>query len=323
MNDVPESWGRALGKEIKFAREARGWSQYKLADELHFRQGYVSRVETGKQLASLAFAVQCDRVFGTPGIYARMQQRAKNDRHPVWFIPYLELERQALAICDYSVLFIMGMLQTAEYAEAVFRSARPRENPEEIRRLVEERLQRRELLEKVDPPTLWVILHEAGLRSGVGGVDVMRGQLQHLLTASESPHITIQAFPFSAGTPARGRSFDVMTRPDRTEILYQETYGRGEVDDAADTVAEARAAYERLRADSLSPTATQSLIRHVLEEYDHAQRTGPDMDEGHLQRRQRRAMPGMGEVELQRGGRRPMRRMGPRTRPYHRRHRDT
>ncbi|MCC3767806.1 helix-turn-helix transcriptional regulator [Streptomyces sp. UNOC14_S4] len=323
MNGEPVSWGRALGQEIKFARLARGWSQHQLADEMHFKQPYISSIESGRQLASANFAEQADKVFGTPGIYTRMQKRSKYDRHPVWFVPYLELERQALAICDYSVLFVMGMLQTAEYAEAVFRSARPRENPAEIRRLVEERMQRRRLFEKDNPPSLWVILQEAALRSSVGGADVMRGQLQHLLTASESPHITIQVFPFGAGTPARGRPFDVMTRPNGTEILYQETYGRGTVDDSADVVAEARAAYDRLRANSLSPAATQVLIRHVLEEYNHAQHTGPDMDEVQLQREQRRAMPGMGQVELQRGGRRPMRRMGPRTRPFHRRHRDT
>ncbi|MFE0046250.1 helix-turn-helix domain-containing protein [Streptomyces albireticuli] len=298
---TPESPAKEFGKEIKCARESRGWSQTELAAELLCGQPYVSKIETGQQLASPQFAEQCDKAFGTPGTYARMRQRAADAGNPVWFIPYLQLEREAQSICDYSNAFVMGILQTPEYAEAVYRSARPQDSAAAIKKAVEDRMRRREVFDGPNPPTLWVILHESVLWSGMGSRDIMRGQLRHLLAASESPHITLQVFPLSAEAPARGVPFNVLTRQDGTDVLYEETYQRGQVDDSGEAVAEARAAYERLRAEALSPTNSLALIRHVLEAHDHEHHPRP------LPR-------DMGEVQLQPGQRRSVRRMGPRTR---------
>ncbi|MFD0384732.1 Scr1 family TA system antitoxin-like transcriptional regulator [Streptomyces stramineus] len=291
---------------MKFAREARGWSQAQLAVMLCCRQPYVSKVETGQQLASPQFAEQCDRVFGTPGVYARMRQRAADAGNPVWFIPYLELEREATAICGYSSLFVMGILQTPEYAGAVYRAAHPEETTTQIKGRVERRMRRRELFDRPNPPSLWVILHESVLWSGVGGAEVMRGQLGHLIAATESPRISLQVFPASAGTPARGTPFIVLRRQDESEVLYAETYTRGQIDDSAQAVSDARDAYERLRADALSRHESLSLVRHAMEAYTH-------------EHHPRLSPPDMGEVELQRGQRRRMRRMGPRIRPVRRR----
>ncbi|WP_338058297.1 hypothetical protein [Streptomyces roseifaciens] len=90
-----------------------------------------------------------------------------------------------------------------------------------------------------------------------------------------------------------------MTARDGTHVLYEETYTRGRVDDSAEAVAEARAAYELLRTDALSRDDSVSLIRHVMEAYTH---------ERHME-----------EVQLQRSQRRYVRRMGPRPRPVRRR----
>ncbi|MGK5641027.1 helix-turn-helix domain-containing protein [Streptomyces sp. URMC 126] len=297
----PVAPAREFGEEVKAAREARGWIQEQLAEALHCGQPYVSKVERGEQLASAAFAMQCDRVFGTPGTYARMRQRAADGGSPAWFIPYLQLEREARAICDYSKVFVMGILQTREYAEAIFRAAHPEETDTEIKARAEERLRQRELFDNPHPPSLWVILHESILWSNVGGPGVMRGQLEHLLAASQSPHITLQVFPVDAPTPARGSSFILFTRQDNTDVLYEETYTRGQTNDSAQVVAEARHAYERLRADALPRDDSLTLIRHVLEAYtnEHPLRPAPRY---------------VDEVQLLRGERRPMRRIRPQSR---------
>ncbi|RLU96793.1 transcriptional regulator [Streptomyces griseocarneus] len=297
-----------FGRELRHAREAHGWTQEQLADKLHFRQPYVSRVETGNVLASAVFADHCDRVFGTPGTFARWRQRAADAGTPVWFIPYLELERKATAIRSFSSLLVTGILQTPEYAEAVYRSAIPEQAPTEIRNLVEQRMRRRELFDSRNPPSLWAILHESTLWSGIGGAGVMRRQLSHLAAATEHPCIDLQVFPTSAGAPARGRPFILLTRQDGTDILYEETYGRGKVSNGADVVATARSAYEHLRADALSRRESLSLIQHAMEAYAHEECPRPFPRH-------------MEEVPLLRGGRRRMPRMGPRTRAYrHRPH---
>lgn len=306
MSDAPESPAEAFGNEIKCAREARGWSQTVLAEKLCCQQPYVSKVERGQQLASAPFAEQCDKVFGTPGTYARMRQRAADAGNPLWFIPYLQLEREASAICDYSPTLVAGILQTPRYAEAVYRSARPEDTTDQIKAQVEKRMRRREVFDTLTPPSLWVVLHESALRTEVGGADVMREQLQHLVAASESPHITIQVFPFSAGSPACATPFKVLTRQDGTEVLYEETYERGQVDDSAEVVTAARAAYDRLRADALSREESLALIQRAMKEYAHEHHPRP------LRR-------GVDQEQLQPGERRRLHRMGPRLRSVRRR----
>ncbi|MFC5724041.1 Scr1 family TA system antitoxin-like transcriptional regulator [Streptomyces gamaensis] len=296
-----------FGREVKIARESRGLSQADLAVELHFQQPYVSKVETGHQLASEVFAEQCDRVFGTPGVYARMRRKAADASNPTWLIPYLQAEREAVVIRDYSPILVPGILQTSGYAEAVYRAARPNDPAHRIEQRVEERMRRWEVFDSPSPPSLWALLHEAALWSSMGGLDVMRGQLQHLAAVAEHPRITVQVFPFSGSVP-RATPFILLTRKNRTEVLYEETYARGQLNDSAEAVAEACAAYDRMRANALSLDNSLSLIRHVMEACRHEQPSRPHPRN-------------MGEVQLQPGQRRNLRRVGPHVRAYWRRSR--
>ncbi|MEV6674164.1 helix-turn-helix transcriptional regulator [Streptomyces sp. NPDC051162] len=294
-----------FGAEIKYAREARGWSQAVLAEKLCCQQPYVSKVETGQQLASPQFAEQCDKVFGTPGVYARMRQRAADAGNPAWMIPYLQLEREAADVCDYSPVLVAGILQTPEYAEALYRAARPGDATPQIKQRVDDRMRRREVFDRPKPPSFWVILHEAALWSGVGGADVMLRQLRHLVAVTEHPRITVQVLPFD-GAPPRGTPFILLRQQDGTEVLYAESYVQGQVYDQAATVAEARVTYERMRANALSLDDSLSLIRYVMEAYEYEHHPRPHPRD-------------MGEVQLQRRERRNLRRMGPRIRGLRRR----
>lgn len=256
-----------LGQEVRFAREHRGLTQQQLAEEAQYERPYVSRVEGGSLLASTQFAEACDRVFDTAGFFVRLRERVAERGHPGWFVPYVKLEQAATGISDYSNSFIMGMLQTSAYAEAIFRATHPREDDEQIKARVKARLRRREVMERKRAPLLWVILHEAVLRTVVGSPAVMVEQLEHLCTVAATPDITLQVLPFTAGAPAASLPFILLTSEDGTQILYTEARGSGHVDDSAVEVEDARATYERLRAAAASPEESLSLIRSTMEEH--------------------------------------------------------
>lgn len=270
-SDGPMDGAAYLGEEIRYCRDQAGMSQQQLADATHYQRPYVTRVEKGTLLASAEFADACDRIFKTAGHIGRLRRKVSERGHPDWFIPYLKLEREAESICDYSNAFIMGMLQTPEYAEAVFRAAHPRETTETIKSRVDARMQRRAVMEKPSPPLLWVIIHESVLRTVVGGSDVMRTQLAHLVAEADSPHIVIQVYPFNAGAPASGLPFVMLEQPDGSAIRYSEIPRGGHVEDSPTAVAKAQARYDRLRAAGLSPDSSRTLIHEVMEELAHAQ----------------------------------------------------
>jgi transcriptional regulator with XRE-family HTH domain len=263
----PQDGAAYFGKEVKYAREFAGMTQEQVAEATHYKRPYVTKVEGGTLLASEQFAEACDRIFGTPGSFARLRRRVSERGHPGWFIPYVKLERDATTISDYSNAFIMGMLQTPAYAKAVFRAMHPRAADEPIDGWVEARLRRRDVMGREAPPLLWVIFHEGVLRTAVGGKDVMTDQLNHLVGVAESPHIMIQVLPFRAGAPASHVPFILLTQEDGPSVMYSETTGQGHVTDSATAVANAEATYDRLRAAALSPYDSLAFIRQITEDY--------------------------------------------------------
>ncbi|MEU1313097.1 helix-turn-helix transcriptional regulator [Streptomyces cinnamoneus] len=268
MADEPESGAAYFGAEVRAWRTEKGLSQRELGEAAQYGQQYVAKVEAGERLASPEFAKACDGVFGTPGMFGRLRERVAQVGHPGWFEPYVRLEQQATAILAHSSSLIMGMLQTEAYARAVFRKAHPRDSLDVTAEKVALRLGRRQVMEREAPPLLWVVLDESTLLRMVGSKEVMGEQLGHLLKVSESPHVTLQVLPFSSGAPASHLPFYVLRFDEGDpDVLYVENPVSGQVIESPKTVANANLTYDRLRADALSPAASLTLIRKVMEEW--------------------------------------------------------
>ncbi|MFI0709742.1 helix-turn-helix domain-containing protein [Streptomyces inhibens] len=259
-----------FGRDVKQVRLARKLTQKNLGKAAGYSEAYVSRVEAGKMLPrpSEKFAKGCDTAFGTGELFTGLLRRIDEGDHPSWFVPYLNLERKASRILDFSANLVMGILQTEEYARAIFQAYFSREEAEVIEGKVAARLRRREVFERDDPPSLWAILQEACLRTVVGGAEVMAGQLEYLLTAAASPHVKLQIMPFSAGAPAAStKPFTVLRFTDSPTVLYTETRVGGRMHDSAQTVDAALDDYDLLRAHALSPDRSVALIKTLLKEY--------------------------------------------------------
>ncbi|WP_055575266.1 helix-turn-helix domain-containing protein [Streptomyces albus] len=262
----PSNGAAYFGEEAKALREALGLSQGQFAAELHYRQAQVSKVENGTVLASAAFAEAMDRVAGTPGVYARLRARLSKQGHPEWFVPYIALEESASGITDYSCTFLMGLLQTPEYATAVFRAAHPRETEAQLKEHVELHMRRQAVIERDAPPLLWVVVHEAVLRTRVGGSSVMIRQLEHLATQMASPHVTVQVLPYKAGASPSHLPFTLLSLNGAPHSVYTETPTHGgQVDDTSSVVASAVGMFDRLRMAALSEEESLALIREITE----------------------------------------------------------
>ncbi|MEU7179091.1 MULTISPECIES: helix-turn-helix domain-containing protein [Streptomyces] len=259
-----------FGRDVRQVRQARKLTQKHLGNATGYSEGYVSKVESGTLLPrpSEKFAKGCDTVFGTGELFAGLLRRIDEGDHPSWFVPYLNLERKASRILDYSTNLVKGILQTKDYARAIFRAYFSQEAAEAIEDKAAARLRRREVFERDTPPLLWTILHEACLRTVVGNAEVMAGQLAFLLTAATSPHITLQVMPFSAGAPAAStRPFTVLRFTDSPTVLYTETRVGGRMHDSVQTVDAALDDYDLLRAHALSPDQSLTLVTTLLKEY--------------------------------------------------------
>jgi hypothetical protein len=159
------------------------------------------------------------REANTPGWW-----HAYSDVLPNWLEPYVGLEAAASVLRTYEVQFVPGLLQTEEYARALIRLGSA-VSEDEIDRRAELRVSRQEVLGGPNPPQLWAVVDEGALRRPVGGQEVARRQLQHLIKMAEHPVVTLQILPFTAGPhAAMGGPFTILrfAEPDLHDVVYIE-----------------------------------------------------------------------------------------------------
>ncbi|MEU1789247.1 helix-turn-helix transcriptional regulator [Streptomyces sparsogenes] len=256
------------GADVRRVRLGRSLTQKHLATSTGYSVSYVSQVESGKLLPSEKFASGCDRVFGTNGLFTGMLHRLEEGDHPTHFVPYVQLEQKASHILNFSTTTIMGVLQTEQYARAIFRAGHPFASDEVIQGKVEARIRRRDVFSQDRSPKLWAVLHEACLRAHVGGPAAMVGQLGFLAKLAARPGIDLQVIPFTAGAAAvHSAHLTLLSFKDSPTVLYSEDLQGGRLCRTAATVSVVMQNYDRLRAHALSPDESLAFIETLREEY--------------------------------------------------------
>ncbi|MFI6522097.1 helix-turn-helix domain-containing protein [Spirillospora sp. NPDC050679] len=227
-----------LGSQLRRLREASGISTEQAGYEIRGSHSKISRMELGRvgfkerdvadlltlygvhDTAERAPLLELAREANTPGWWHRY-----GDVLPAWFETYLGLEEAASLLRCYEVQFVPGLLQTEEYARAVVRLGHPDATDEEVERRVRVRTTRHERFTAPGAPTLWAVLDEGVLRRPLGGAEVMRGQIEHLIAMAELPNVTLQVVPFGAGGhAAAGGPFTILrfAEPGLSDVVYLE-----------------------------------------------------------------------------------------------------
>lgn len=271
-----------LGSQLRRLREERGVSRQDAGYVIRASESKISRLELGRvsfkerDVADLLTLygvndeqerealLQLAREANTPGWWHRYSEVL-----PGWFQTYVGLEEAAGLIRTYELQFVPGLLQTEDYARAVFRLGNADAAEAEIEQRVELRMHRQQRLKGPDAPRLWAVLDEAALRRPIGGPEVMRGQLEHLITVSKMPNVTLQVMPFQfGGHAAEGGAFSILRfpEPDLPDVVYVENLTGALYLDKRDDVDTYMQAMERLCVDSATPDGTLEIIGGFLRE---------------------------------------------------------
>ncbi|WP_112239011.1 helix-turn-helix domain-containing protein [Kribbella monticola] len=227
-----------LGGHLRRMREAAKISRADAGWQIRASESKVSRMELGRvgfkerdvsdllELYGLTDEqervrlMELARAANNPGWWSRYGDVMSN-----WFANFVGLEVAAKLIRTYEVLFVPGLLQTEAYARAVVQLGKAYLPPEEIEQRVALRVTRQQILTRPDPVRLWVVIDEAVLRRPIGGSEAMCEQIEHLLTVSQQPNVTLQVMPFSnVGYPGAGGAFTIMRFPegDLPDVVYIE-----------------------------------------------------------------------------------------------------
>jgi transcriptional regulator with XRE-family HTH domain len=226
-----------LGGHLRRLREEAGLTTERAAASIRGSHSKISRMEHGRvgfkerDIADLLTLygvgpgeerealLNLAREASTPGWW-----QGYADILPHWVEPYFGLEAAASFIREYELQMVPGLLQTEDYARAVIRLGNLLSD-EEVNRRTQARISRQRILHRENPPRVWAVLDEGALSRIIGGRDVMRSQLRHLIEMCEHPAVTLQILPFSAGAHrAMGGPFTILryTEPDLRDVVFIE-----------------------------------------------------------------------------------------------------
>jgi transcriptional regulator with XRE-family HTH domain len=134
---------------------------------------------------------------------------------PGWLEYYVGLEQASSMIRSYAPYQVPALLQTADYARETIAATTSTITQREIRRRLELRLRRQQILSRPAPARLWTVIDEAALRRLAASRTAMRGQLRHLIAMCDRPNVTISILPFALGAhPATAGPLSIMRMPD-------------------------------------------------------------------------------------------------------------
>ncbi|MEV0962774.1 DUF5753 domain-containing protein [Streptomyces sp. NPDC049910] len=226
-----------------------------VADQLRASVGH------GKRLRA-AFCYWGWRTAGQPDSDAMARAQ-----YPAFFRDAARLEGEAVELHVYATKAVPGLLQSDEYARAVFTMWRPLLAQDVIEERVAARLARQGVFSGMPQPTISFVIEESVLRRPLGGRAVMRGQLEHVLLAGQLRHVEIQVVPTELEEHAGLEGpFTLIETRDGRRIAYVEGYKDSRLHTERQAVRELEEQYGILRAQALTPRASLAFVEELLGE---------------------------------------------------------
>jgi transcriptional regulator with XRE-family HTH domain len=259
---------KAVGRQIKAWRERAGLRQSELGAAIGYGEEQVSSVERGRRVPKPEFLDKADEVLDAGGIIAAMKQDVAEARYPKNVRDLAKLEAQAVELGAYTSQYVHALLQTEDYARALFRARRPLLSEEVIDREVAARMARQEIVDRTQTlPVFSFVQDEVTLRRPLGGRDVQRAQLQRLLKVGQFRNVEIQIMPTDredhAGLTGGFRIFKLRNG---TALGYTEVLHVTRLFSQAREVQYLEMQYGTVRAQALTPRESLAFIQKVLRE---------------------------------------------------------
>jgi transcriptional regulator with XRE-family HTH domain len=279
---APSVRSRQLAAELRRLREASSLTGDEVAARLGWSPAKISRVETARNMISPVDLQAMLDLYEVSGQYRdRLTELGRAARQRGWWDKYADmlgpeyatliaLEADAETLRWFAAQIVPGLLQTENYARDVIRSTLLISPPGEIERRVKVRMSRQRVLDADIPLRLSVILDEAALRRVVGGAEVMREQLRHLLQAADRPNVDLRVLPSATGAhPAVMGEFTILQFPemDAPDVVYLENMTSNLYVEREAEVFLYAMAFDRLTALTLDPDDSAALISGLADAF--------------------------------------------------------
>jgi transcriptional regulator with XRE-family HTH domain len=279
VNKGSTARSRDLGQQLMAARQAAGHTTITLAEAIGTGAPTLSRIENGLRGMSdvklIQYLTLCGLKSHEIAPYIALSHTPDTGYHVSPFdgrvvdelMALVVHETTARAIEQYETLLVPGLLQSEDYARALFREGGV-EAENLIERAVQIRVDRQSIFHRVQPPLTSFYLTEHVLRSMVGGSAVMHDQLMKLHFACSWDNCSIRVIPATRiGRVGEMRSFRLMSFADHGPVASQDLRPASVFMDKSEDIALYREAIKRIDRVALSEGQSKALIAQLADEY--------------------------------------------------------
>ncbi|RNL73121.1 helix-turn-helix transcriptional regulator [Streptomyces sp. I6] len=258
---------RVFGRQLKRFRVRAGLERPEFGSLTGYSVSTIAAYEQGRRVPPSRFIDRADEVLDAGGVLQEMKEEVARAQYPAFFRDAARLEGEAVELHVYATKAVPGLLQSDEYARAVFTMWRPLLAQDVIEERVAARLARQGVFSGMPQPTISFVIEESVLRRPLGGRAVMRGQLEHVLLAGQLRHVEIQVVPTELEEHAGLEGpFTLIETRDGRRIAYVEGYKDSRLHTERQAVREPEEQYGILRAQALTPRASLAFVEELLGE---------------------------------------------------------
>jgi transcriptional regulator with XRE-family HTH domain len=193
--DEIEPLVQAVGRLLKVCREAAGMRAADFGEVMGYGEDMIRKMERGQRIPRPEFLERADQVLKAQGHLKAFMEDMRKARYPKKVRELKALEDRAVEVLVYSNHNLHGLLQTPEYAQALFEMVLPTYSSDEVERGIAARMARKAIFDREPPPMLMFIQEQVTLERPYGGKAVLRRQLQHLLEVAQLRNVSLQVMP--------------------------------------------------------------------------------------------------------------------------------
>ncbi|MFJ3247024.1 helix-turn-helix domain-containing protein [Streptomyces sp. NPDC086782] len=257
----------AFGRQLKLLRVRAGLERPEFGKRMGYSPETVASIEQGRRIPQARFIEKADEVLGAGGVLTALKEEVARAQYPAYFRDAASLEAKATALNIYAVYAVPGLLQTEDYARAIFQMQRPLLGDDVIEQRLEARLARQEIFNRRPAPLMSFVIEEAVLRRPLGGRRIMQGTLEQILLTSQLRHVEVQVMPTDReDNAALGGPFTLIDVDKRQRIAYAEVQDDSRMYIEVTRVRELEARYGILRSQALTPSESSAFIEKLMGE---------------------------------------------------------
>ncbi|MFG2759298.1 helix-turn-helix domain-containing protein [Streptomyces wuyuanensis] len=256
---------RTFGAFVQGLREHAGLTREAFAPMVRFSRHTVASIELGRRMPDTQFVELAEAALGNTGALRRaFGHLTRQPGLASWFREWARRERTAVSLCTYECRMVPGLLQSEGYLRALYENEVPPLSDEQVESQIAARLERQRLLRERPNVPFSFIVTEAVFRQRLGGAEVTRQMLDHVLTSTARRNVTLQVMLTASEFHAcLAGPLALLEGPDGKRYAYSEGQRNGRLIGDPKEVVTLQQRYDTLRSQALTPGESRGLLERI------------------------------------------------------------